>query len=99
MVREPDATRQPTLHDMQLMSKHRVLSLKPQLRLERRGQGGQNETEQPDHPASLGDSVALSTRIGVSGHTMVSGLQRLLARGCAVTLSPYPFEAILVAEP
>src|ERR1700678_3336915 len=69
MVREPDATRQPTPHDIQLMSKHRVLSLKPQLRLERRGQDGQNETEQPDHPASLGDSVALSTRIGFSVHT------------------------------
>src|ERR1700683_3384203 len=69
MVREPDATRQPTLHDIQLMSKHRGLSLKPQLRLKRRGQDGQNETEQPDHPASLGDSVALSTRMGFSVHT------------------------------
>jgi len=28
MVREPDATRQPTPHDNQLMSKHRVLSLR-----------------------------------------------------------------------
>jgi len=88
MVREPDATRQPTLHDIQLMSKHRVLSLKPQLRLERRGQGGQNETEQPDHPASLGDSVALSTRIGFSVHTMVSRLHRLRASGCTGTMSP-----------
>src|ERR1700729_2076309 len=41
MVREPDATRQPTPHDIQLMSKHRVLSFKPQLRLEWRGQDGQ----------------------------------------------------------
>jgi hypothetical protein len=39
-------------HDNQLMSKQRVLSLKPQLRLEWRGQDGQNETEQPDHSAS-----------------------------------------------
>src|SRR5580704_3651584 len=39
MVREPDATRQPAPQDNQLMSKHRVLSLKPQLRLEWRGQG------------------------------------------------------------
>src|ERR1700692_2067613 len=54
MVREPDATRQPTPHDIQLMSKHRVLSFKPHLRLEWRGQDGQNETEQPDHYASLG---------------------------------------------
>jgi len=50
MVREPDATMQPTLQDNQLMSKHRVLSFKPQLRLGWRGQDGQNETEQPDIP-------------------------------------------------
>jgi hypothetical protein len=49
MVREPDATMQPTPQDIQLMSKRRVLSFKPQLRLEWRGQDGQNETEQPDH--------------------------------------------------
>jgi hypothetical protein len=29
MVRQPDATMQPTPQDDQLMSKHRVLSLKP----------------------------------------------------------------------
>jgi hypothetical protein len=48
MIREPGATMQPTPQNNQLMSKHRVLSLKPQLRLEWRGQDGQNETEQPD---------------------------------------------------
>jgi hypothetical protein len=69
IVREPDATRQPTPHDIQLMSKHRVPSLKPQLRLERRGQDGQNETEQPDHSASLGHSITSSTRIRFSVHT------------------------------
>jgi hypothetical protein len=53
------------------MSKHRVLSLKPHLRLERRGQDGQNETEQPDHSASLGDSITSSTRIRFSVHTPV----------------------------
>jgi hypothetical protein len=51
------------------MSKHRVLSLKPQLRLEWRGQDGQNETEQPDHSASLGDSITASTPIRFSVHT------------------------------
>src|SRR5450432_4296023 len=71
MVREPDATRQPTPHDNQLMSKHRVLSLKSQLRLEWRGQDGQNETEQPDHSASLGDSITSSTGIRFSVHTAV----------------------------
>jgi hypothetical protein len=69
MVREPDATKQPTPHDNQLMSKHRVLSFKPQLRLEWRGQDGQNETEQPDHSASLGDSITSSTRIRFSVQT------------------------------
>ena len=32
-VREPDATMQPAPQDIQLMSKHRVLSLKPNLDL------------------------------------------------------------------
>src|ERR1700730_7114772 len=68
-VREPDATAQLAPQDDQLMSKHRVLSFKPQLRLEWRGEDGQNETEQPDHSATLGDSVTLSTRIGFSVHT------------------------------
>jgi hypothetical protein len=41
IVRQPDATMQPAPQDIQLLSKHRVLSLKPQLRLEWRGQNGQ----------------------------------------------------------
>src|SRR5258708_23157257 len=53
----------------QLMPKHRVLSFKPDLRLEWRGQDGQNETEQSDHSASLGDFVTSSTRIEFSVHT------------------------------
>jgi hypothetical protein len=61
MVGEPGATMQPAPQDNQLMSKHRVLSFKPYLRLERRRQDGQNETEQPDHSASLGDSIARSS--------------------------------------
>jgi hypothetical protein len=60
---------QSTPQDGQLMSKHRVLSFKPQLRLEWRGQDGQNETEQPDHSASLGDSITASTQIRFSVHT------------------------------
>src|SRR5229473_3636068 len=51
------------------MSKRRVLSFKPQLRLEWRGQDGQKETEQSDHSASLGDSITSSTRIRFSVHT------------------------------
>src|SRR6202171_828303 len=69
MVREPDATMQPAPQDNQLMSKHRVLSFKPYLRLERRGQHGQNETEQPDHSTNLGDSITASTPIRFSVHT------------------------------
>jgi hypothetical protein len=60
MVREPDAATRPTPQDNQLMSKHRVLSFKPFLRLEWRDQDGQGEAEQPDHPASLGDSITAS---------------------------------------
>jgi hypothetical protein len=66
MVRQPDATMQATPQDNQLMSKHRVLSLKPQLRLEWQAQDGQNETKQPDHSASLGDSITASTHIRFS---------------------------------
>src|ERR1700733_12167911 len=76
MVREPDATMQPTPQDDQLMSKHRVLSLKPQLRLEWRGQDGQNEAEQTDHSASLGDSITSSTQIRFSVHTHRSSRER-----------------------
>jgi hypothetical protein len=63
MVRQPDATMQATPQDNQLLSKHRVLSLKPHLRLEWQAHDGQGETEQPDHSASLGDSITSSTRI------------------------------------
>src|ERR1700692_3252181 len=69
MVREPDATMQPAPQDNQLMSKRRVLSFKPQLRLERRGQDGQNDTEQPDPSASIGASITASTQIRFSVHT------------------------------
>src|SRR5882724_868157 len=41
----------------QLMSKYRILSLKPAFRLEWRGQRGQNEADQRYHCANLADSV------------------------------------------
>jgi hypothetical protein len=69
MVREPDATMQSAPQDDQLMSEHRILRLKPALRLERRRQNAQNETEQADQSASLGDSMTSSTRIRFSVHT------------------------------
>jgi hypothetical protein len=73
MVREPDATMQSAPQDDQLMSEHRILRLKPALRLEWRGQDGQSEAEQPDHSASLGDSITSSTRIRFSVHTATTG--------------------------
>jgi hypothetical protein len=87
MVCQPDPTVQPTPQDNQLMSKHRVLGFKPQLRLEWRGQDGKNETEQPDHSASLGDSITSSTRIRFSVHTRLDR-SRIVAntRYSAVTL-------------
>ena len=69
------------------MPKHRVLSFKPQLRLEWRGQDGQNETEQPDHSAGLGDSVTSSTRIRFSVHTVASAHLNKLARVSALELA------------
>ena len=52
------------------MSERGIFGLKPDLRLEWRGQGGHDETQKPDHSASLGDSVTSSTRIGFSVHTI-----------------------------
>jgi hypothetical protein len=75
MVRQPDATMQPTPQDNQLMPKRRVLSFEPQLRLEWRGQDGQSETKQPDHSASLGDSITSSTQIRFSVHKHIQSKQ------------------------
>jgi hypothetical protein len=86
MVRQPDATMQPTPQDGQLMSKHRVLGFRPQLRLEWQAHDGQKETEQPDHSASLGDSITSSTRIRFSVHTAL----------VIVALSFTPLAAVIV---
>jgi len=50
------STPHPAPQDDQLMSEHRILRLKPALRLERRGQHGQNKTDKRDHRANLADS-------------------------------------------
>ena len=55
--------------DDQLMSERRILRLKSALRLEWRCQNGKDEKQQPDHPTSLRDSIASSTKIGFSVHT------------------------------
>src|SRR4030088_1830014 len=64
VVREPGPAGHLTPQNDQLMSERSILSLKPALRLEWQGQDGQNETEQPDSSASLGDSITSSTQIG-----------------------------------
>src|SRR5881396_1499100 len=68
-VCESNTATQLAPQNNQLMSKHRVLSFKPQLRLEWRGQDGQNETEQPDHSVNLRDSITASTRMRFSVYT------------------------------
>src|SRR5580704_18365411 len=68
-VCEFDAPAQRAPQNDQLMSESGIFGLKPDLRLEWRGQGGQNETQKPDHSASLGDSITSSTRIAFSVHT------------------------------
>src|SRR3981189_794849 len=99
MVGEPDATMQPAPQDNQLMSKHRVLSFKPYLRLEWRGQDGQSETEQPDHPASLGDSIASSTRIRFSVHTASVGMEMQTVAGILGYLTTLiPFDEVSLAH-
>ena len=49
----PDATTQLALQHNQLMAERRILGFKPALRLERRGQYGQNTKEQRDHRAEV----------------------------------------------
>jgi hypothetical protein len=68
VVRETSPALQLTPQDHQLMSARGILSLKANLRLERRGQHGQNKPDQRDHRANLADSVAPSTRIRFSVH-------------------------------
>jgi hypothetical protein len=57
VICEPSPAFQLTSKDDQLMTENRILRLKPALRLERRGQHGQNKPNQRDHRANLADSV------------------------------------------
>jgi hypothetical protein len=81
IVRKPDTALEPAPQNNQLMPKHRVLSLKPHLRLDWRGQDSQEEKQKPDHSASLGDSITSSTWMRSSVHTdhdvwmILTGLQ------------------------
>jgi hypothetical protein len=71
IVRKPGPARHLTPQNDQLMSERRVLCFKPALRLEWRGQDGQDEAEQCKHYAlTLGDSFSRSNADGVFGtHT------------------------------
>jgi glycosyltransferase involved in cell wall biosynthesis len=57
VVREASPAFQLASQDDQLMSKHCILRLKPDVRLEWRGQHGQNEADQRDHRANLAGSI------------------------------------------
>src|SRR6476469_1638117 len=87
------------------MPEHGIFSLKPDLRLEWRGQGGHHEIQKPDHSASLGDSVTSSTRIGFSVHTRrPSGRALISPIYLACTLAdhsddlPVEFDANILAK-
>src|SRR6478736_8803947 len=69
VVREMSAALHLTSQDQQLMSERGILSLQPDLRLEWRGQDRQDKTQEPDHSASLGDSITSATRMEFSVHT------------------------------
>ena len=59
VVRKPGSAAHLTPQNDQLMSERRVLCFKPALRLEWRGQDGQDEAEQCKHNAlTLGDSLS-----------------------------------------
>src|SRR6266567_3260281 len=74
-IRELDATTHPPLQHTQLMSECRVLCLKSALRLERRGEQGEEEAEQRDYrvrrfgPVINQDEV-FGTHSGHSNHRM-----------------------------
>src|SRR6202051_1212997 len=69
VVSETSPALQLAPQDHQLMSERGILGLKPDLRLEWGGQDRHDETQEPEHLASLGDSGASSTRIKFSVHT------------------------------
>ena len=76
-----NAALQLTPQDHQLMSERGILSLQPELRLEWRGQDRRDKTQEPDHSASLGDSITSATRMEFSVHTSVDFLSDALADG------------------
>src|ERR1700731_1551657 len=64
VVREPDAATKRAPQNNQLMSERGILSLKPDLRLEQRGQHGQDKPDEPDHRGNLADSSLNKPELG-----------------------------------
>src|ERR1700730_1201915 len=64
VAREPDAATKPAPQNNQLMSERGILSLKPDLRLERRRQHGQDKPDEPDHRGNLADSALNKPELG-----------------------------------
>src|ERR1700731_4951971 len=64
VVREPDAATKRAPQNNQLMSERGILSLKPDLRLEQRGQHGQDKPDEPDHRGNLADASLNKPELG-----------------------------------
>src|SRR6202011_3371006 len=64
VVREPDAATKRAPQNNQLMSERGILSLKPDLRPEQRGQHGQDKPDEPDHRGNLADSSLNKPELG-----------------------------------
>src|SRR6202045_15294 len=64
VVREPDAATKRAPQNNQLMSERGILSLKPDLRLEQRGQHGQDKPDEPDHRGNLAESSLNKPELG-----------------------------------
>src|SRR6202011_4519578 len=77
VVREPDAAAKRAPQNNQLMSERGILSLKPDLRLEQRGQHGQDKPNKPDHRGNLADSSLNKPELGFR-YTQRSGRNRCL---------------------
>jgi hypothetical protein len=81
------------------MSEHRILRLKPALRLERRGQHGQNKTDERDHRTNLADSSLNKPGWGFR-HTQRSGMSALRSMTAGTSrFLKYPGRADMLRPP
>jgi hypothetical protein len=79
VVHEPDAATKRALQNNQLMSERGILSLKPDLRLEQRGQHGKDKPDEPDQRGNLADSSLNKPELGFR-YTQVQDQTRLVAK-------------------